>query len=217
VRLDIITAISVNGFITEGRGRCSHDLIPLLDTPREILEHKWEIRRRYGAGLVGTNTVLDNDPTLTSHAVPGCDAVRVTVDANGRIPRGARFFDGSARTLIGVSARTPADYLRFLADRGVEAVPAGEERIDPAALLAGLAERGIASVLCEGGGLLNRSLLAAGLVGRMFLLVIPLVLEATSVNLFEGGGPPARLRLDGCERQGEYVWLEYAVGGGSAT
>lgn len=217
MRLDIITAISVNGFITEAQGRCSHDLLPLLGTPREVLEHKWEIRRRYGAGLVGTNTVLDNDPTLTSHAAPGYDTVRATLDAKGRIPRGARFFDGSARTLIGVTGRTPADYLRFLAERGVEAVPAGEEGIDPAAFLAGLAERGVESVLCEGGGLLNRSLLAAGLVGRMFLLVFPLVLEATSVNLFEGGGPPARLRLDGCDRQGEYVWLEYAVTGGGPT
>ena len=132
----------------------------------------------------------------------------------GPHPGGARFFDGSARTLIGVCARTPAS---TCAPRGARRRGGRrEERIDPAAFLAGLAERGVESVLCEGGGLLNRSLLAAGLVGRMFLLVFPLVLEATSVNLFEGGGPPARLRLDGCERQGEYVWLEYAVTGGSA-
>lgn len=183
----------------------------LLDTPRAILEHKYAIRRRYQAVLVGTGTVLADDPSLASHAVPGFTVVRITLDAGGRIPRRSRVFDGSVRTLIGVRARTPRGYLDFLAQRGVEAVPAGTERIDLAAFLAALEERGISSIACEGGGTLNRSLLAAGLVDHIHLLVLPLVLEARSVNLFAGLGPPARLRLEGCERQGDYLWLEYGV------
>ena len=212
MRLDILTAASVNGLITERPGAPSHDMEGLLGTPAEVLEHKRAIRRRYAAVLVGTGTVLADDPTLASHAAPGFAVVRITLDAAGRIPRHSRFFDGAARTLVGVSARTPRDYLDFLAQRGVEAVSAGEERIDLAAFLAALGERGISSIACEGGGLLNRSLLAAGLVERLHLLVLPLVLDAGSVNLFAGPGAPARLYLQGCERQGEYLWLEYAVG-----
>jgi riboflavin-specific deaminase-like protein len=213
VRIDVLTAISINGLITERPGAPSHDMESLLDTPREVLEHKREIRRRYSAVLVGTGTVLADDPTLASHAAPGFEVVRVTLDASGRIPRGCRIFDGSARTLVGVCARTPRDYLGFLSQRGVDAVSAGEDGIDLVRFFAGLAARGISSIACEGGGRLNRSLLAAGLVGRIHLLVLPLALEARSVNLFEGPGAPARLDLLGCERQGEYLWLEYEVRG----
>lgn len=211
MRLDLLTAASINGLITERRGENGDGMAVVLDTPREVWERKWALRRRYEAVLVGTGTVLADNPGLVSHAVPGFEAVRITLDAHGRIPRHSRLFDGSVRTLVGVGARTPRESLGFLAERGVEAIPAGDDRIDLAVFLAALEERGISSVVCEGGGQLNRSLLDAGLVDRIHLLVIPLVLEARSVNLFEGLGPPARLRLEGCERQGEYVWLEYSV------
>jgi riboflavin-specific deaminase-like protein len=212
MHLALLTAASLNGLITQARGRPGEDLTAVVDTPRAVWERKWAIRRRHQAVLVGTGTVLVDDPSLASHAVPGFEVVRITLDASGRIPRQARFFDGSVRTLVGVCGRTPREYLDFLRERGVEAVPAGgagEERIDLAAFLAGLEERGLSSIVCEGGGTLNRSLLTAGLIDRIHLLVIPVVLEARSVNLFEGFGAPVPLRLEGCERDGEWLWLEY--------
>jgi len=212
MHLALLTAASVNGLITQARGRPGEDLTAVVDTPREVWERKWAIRRRYQAVLVGTGTVLVDNPRLASHAVPGFEVVRVTLDAAGRIPRHFRFFDGSVRTLVGVCGRTPPEYLEFLRERGVEAISAGvasEDRIDLAAFLAGLEERGISSIACEGGGTLNRSLLTAGLVDRIHLLVIPVVLEARSINLFEGLGAPVPLRLEGCERDGDWLWLEY--------
>ena len=211
MRVALLTASSVNGIITGERGRDAHELAGFLGVPGEVMEHKADLRRRSGAVLVGTETVRVVDPTLTSHAVPGERCVRATLDRKGRLSREARFFDGSARTLVGVCAETPPDYLAFLAGRGVEAVPAGRDRIDLAAFLDGLAARGIGSVVCEGGGALNRSLLAAGLVERLHLLLLPAVLDAGAVNLFEGPGNPVRLRLEGVERIGEYLWVEYAV------
>ena len=211
MRVALLTASSINGIITGERGRDAHELAGFLEVPREVMEHKAALRRRYGAVLVGTETVRIVDPTLTSHAAPGERCVRATLDRRGRLSRQARFFDGSARTLVGVCEETPPDYLEFLAERGVEAVPAGRDQIDLASFLDGLAARGIGSVVCEGGGELNRSLLAAGLVERIHLLLLPAVLDAGAVNLFEGAGRPVRLRLEGGERAGEYLWLEYVV------
>jgi riboflavin-specific deaminase-like protein len=219
VHLALLTAVSINGLITQARGRPGHDLAAVVDTPREVWERKWAIRRRHQAVLVGTGTVLVDDPGLASHAVPGFDVVRITLDAKGRIPRQSRFFDGSVRTLVGVCERTPRDYLAFLRERGVEAVFAGaagdiDLAIDLAAFLAGLEVRGVSSIACEGGGTLNRALLTAGLVDRIHLLVIPVVLETRSVNLFEGLGVPVPLHLEGCERHGAWVWLEYRLAAG---
>ena len=211
MRVALLTASSINGIITGERGRDAHELAGFLGVPRQVMEHKASLRRRYGAVLVGTETVRIVDPTLTSHAVPGERCVRATLDRTGRLSREARFFDGSARTLVGVCAETPPDYRKFLTERGVEAVPAGRDRIDLTAFLEGLAERGIDSVVCEGGGALNRSLLTAGLVERIHLLLLPAVLDAGAVNLFEGSGDPVKLRLEGVERIGEYLWVEYLV------
>jgi riboflavin-specific deaminase-like protein len=213
VTLTISTSVSLNGMITPARGAAGESVIPFLDVPPGVIEWKREARRRHGVVLAGTGTVLVDDPTLSSHATPESPAVRATLDAAGKIPRSSRFFDGTARTLVGVTERTPREYLDFLAGRGVEAVVAGEERIDLPLFLAGLAERGLPDVLAEGGGTLNRALLAAGLVDRLWLIVFPAVLDAGSVNLFEGGGDLARFRLEGVERVGDFVMARYGRGG----
>lgn len=209
----ISTAVSLNGFMTPARGAPGKSLIPLLDLPPGVLEWKREARRRHDVVLVGTRTVLVDDPTLASHALPGRPAVRATLDAAGKIPRQARFFDGSARTLVGVVEGTPREYLDFLAGRGVEAIctegVTGEARVDLRRFLAGLAARGLPEVLAEGGGTLNRALLAAGLVDRLQLIVFPAVLDAGAVNLFEGGGGLARFRLEGVERSGDFLLTRY--------
>lgn len=211
MRVDLLTASSINGIVTIGRGRSSYDLVPFLNPPRELWEAKSAIRRRYGAVLVGTNTVLTNDPTLASHGSPDHPVVRATLDRTGRIPPHFRFLDSSVRTLIGVTGATPPAYLRLLEDRGVEAVPCGEEKPDLRRFLEGLGAKGIASVVCEGGGILSRGLLEAGLVERIHLMLLPVVLDAGSVNLFEGHGTPVALRLEQIERLGDYLVLRYGV------
>jgi riboflavin-specific deaminase-like protein len=225
VTFDLLTACAVNGALAPSPGGVSTAMVALLDTPPAVRERMYAVRRRYDAVAVGTGTVLTDDPTLTSHlpralfgasgasgAAGGGSAVRVTLDRTGRIPPQARIFDGSARTLVGVVAQTPRAYLDFLAVRGVEAVPCGEDRIDLAAFAAALAGRGLRRVVVEGGGKLNRELLRLGLVDRIHLTLLPAALDSHAANLFDGTGPPVRLSLLSCDRLGDYVFLEYQVG-----
>jgi riboflavin biosynthesis pyrimidine reductase len=141
--------------------------------------------------------------------------VRATLDRAGRIPRHFRVFDGSVRTLVGVCGSTPPDYLRFLEERGVEAVrcgaPGEESRTDLRLFLEGLEEKGIRSVLCEGGGILGRALLDQGLLNEIHLTLLPVILDGGSVNLFEGPGMPVNLTLAGMERVWETVVLTYKL------
>lgn len=219
MRVDLLTAVSINGLVTMGRGRSSYDLIEHLPPiAPEFWAVKAEIRRRHDAVLIGTNTVLTNDPTMASHGSPDHPVVRATLDRTGRIPRHFRFFDGSVRTLIGVTATTPPDYLRFLEERGVEAVPCGttgmtgeESQTDLCLFLDGLEAKGIRSMVCEGGGILNRALLDQGLVGDINVSLLPVILDGGSVNLFEGPGLPVPLRLEGVERVWDAVVLRYRV------
>jgi riboflavin-specific deaminase-like protein len=212
MRVDLLSAVSINGLVTMGRGRSSYDVIEHLPPiPPEFWAVKAEIRRRHDAVLIGTNTVLTNDPTMASHGSPEHAVVRATLDRTGRIPRHFRFFDGSVRTLIGVTGTTPPDYLRFLEERGVEAVPCGEDATDLGLFLEGLEAKGIRSVVCEGGGILSRALLEQGLLGDIHVLLLPVILDGGSVNLFEGPGMPVNLKLEGVERVWDAVVLTYSV------
>lgn len=212
MRVDLLSAASLNGLVTMGRGRSSYDVIEHLPPiPPEFWAVKAEIRRRHDAVLIGTNTVLTNDPTMASHGSPEHHVVRATLDRTGRIPRHFRFFDGSVRTLIGVTGTTPPDYLRFLEERGVEAVPCGEDRTDLRLFLEGLEAKGIRSVVCEGGGILSRALLDQGLLGDIHVLLLPVILDGGSVNMFEGPGMPVPLKLEGVERVWDAVVLRYSV------
>lgn len=209
--VSILTAASLNGIITPARGMRGESLIEYLEVPPEVWRWRAEVRRRHDAVFVGTNTVCVDDPALTSHVLPGGSAVRVTLDRTGKIPRESRFFDGSARTIVGISEAAPHEYRKFLEERGVEAVVAGESRIDLRRFLDVLRERGIREVVVEGGGTLNRALLSAGLVDRLYLMMIPAVLDAGSVNLFEGGGEISRFRLEAVERVGDFLMVRYRV------
>jgi 2,5-diamino-6-(ribosylamino)-4(3H)-pyrimidinone 5'-phosphate reductase len=212
VTFDLLSACSVNGALAAAPGGVSTAMAAMLETPPAILERMYAVRRRYDAVAVGTGTVLIDDPTLTSHVAAGGTAVRVTLDRAGKIPPQARIFDGSARTLVGVTATTPGAYLAFLAARGVEAVHCGQDRIDLAAFAAALAGRGLGRVVVEGGGRLNRELLRLGLVDRIHLTLLPAALDAGAANLFAGSGPPVRLQLLRCDQLGDYLFLVYRVG-----
>jgi riboflavin-specific deaminase-like protein len=212
MRVDLLSAASLNGLVTMGRGQSSYDVIEYLPPiPPEFWAVKAEIRRRHDAVLIGTNTVVTNNPTMASHGSPEHQVVRATLDRTGRIPRHFRFFDGSVRTLIGVAGTTPPDYLRFLEERGVEAVLCGEDATDLRLFLEGLEAKGIRSVVCEGGGILSRALLDQGLLGDIQVLLLPVILDGGSVNVFEGPGMPVPLKLEEVERVWDAVVLRYSV------
>ncbi|MAN59836.1 MAG: riboflavin biosynthesis protein RibD [Flavobacteriaceae bacterium] len=62
------------------------------------LSHK--LRTTEQAILVGTNTVLDDNPSLTSREWHGANPLRVILDRSGKIDGSAKVFDSEAPTLL---------------------------------------------------------------------------------------------------------------------
>jgi diaminohydroxyphosphoribosylaminopyrimidine deaminase/5-amino-6-(5-phosphoribosylamino)uracil reductase len=60
--------------------------------------HKW--RSEEMAILVGTNTALFDDPSLTTRLWPGINPIRIVVDMNLRLPQSLKLFDGKTPTII---------------------------------------------------------------------------------------------------------------------
>ena len=122
--------------------------------------------------LVGANTVLTDDPSLTARDVNASrQPVKVIVDATGRVaPTSKALSDGSeaiVATTHGASHETQTAWKEC----GAEVVVLGnsEDGVSLLELLDLLGQRQHLEVYCEGGGELATSLLRAGLVGRLEL------------------------------------------------
>ncbi len=59
-----------------------------------------KMRAEEGAILVGTNTIIDDNPNLTTRYWDGESPMRIVMDQNLRIPESAAIFDGAAPTVI---------------------------------------------------------------------------------------------------------------------
>lgn len=75
------------------------------------LVHKW--RSEEQAILVGTNTVIEDNPSLTVRNWKGENPVRIVLDRNLRIPNKARVFDGNVKTIVMTGSRQENQELRY--------------------------------------------------------------------------------------------------------
>ena len=62
------------------------------------LVHRW--RSEEAAILVGTNTALADDPSLTVRLWKGPDPIRLVIDKTLRLPLTLKLFDGQVRTIV---------------------------------------------------------------------------------------------------------------------
>ena len=62
------------------------------------LVHKWRTEEQ--AILVGTQTVIDDNPQLNARDWEGNNPVRVVIDQNHRIPKTAHVFDNQTKTIV---------------------------------------------------------------------------------------------------------------------
>ena len=113
-----------------------------------------DLRRITDAILVGVNTVIADDPRLTARDQDGSplprQALRVVVDSQGRLPPGAKLLSEPGHTLV---ASTKDGW--SLAGNQVEVAcfpQDGQGRVDLKSILQTLGERGVVSLLVEGGG-----------------------------------------------------------------
>ncbi len=144
--------------------------------------HAHRLRAESDAIVVGVETALRDDPSLTVRLDPPWprEPYRVVLDSRGRLPATARLIASAtaARALVAVTAAAPptaADALE-VAGATVLRVAARGGRVDLAALLGELAAREVRSVLVEGGGEVHAAFLDAGLVDRVAFFVAPRLL-----------------------------------------
>ena len=162
-------AQSIDGFIASRTGDANYV------SGEEDREHLHRLRALVDAVVVGAQTVVADNPQLTTRAVSGPSPVRVIIDPRARIPRDARVLtDGRAKTLWCVAAECrPSTALAPHVD--LVSLPIAAGRIQPPNLLGMLRERGLGRVLVEGGGRTVSDFLSADVLDQLYLTTAPIL------------------------------------------
>ena len=82
--------------------------------PARKLVHKW--RSEEQAILIGKNTALTDNPSLTTRLHKGLSPIRVLIDPKGKVSRRAKIFDNNQKTIVFTATRQPRiDKIEYIA------------------------------------------------------------------------------------------------------
>ena len=128
--------------------------------------------------MVGTVTVHRDNPSLTVRSWYGPDPLRVTIDRQGLLSTTNSIFDGKADTLLFTSLRNAAHCQSLMPKRSrTECIPVDFDDRVLEQILDTLYNRGITSLIVEGGTRLINSFIGARLCDEIRLFVSPTVLS----------------------------------------
>ncbi|SHK76730.1 bifunctional diaminohydroxyphosphoribosylaminopyrimidine deaminase/5-amino-6-(5-phosphoribosylamino)uracil reductase RibD [Hespellia stercorisuis] len=177
-----------------------------------------QIRSRYMGIMVGIRTVLQDDPMLNVRIPGEKSPIRIICDSGLRIPLESQICQSARqyRTIV-VCAEERQEKKAQLEVMGVEvlAVPSVDGKVDLVRLMHLLAEKGIDSILLEGGGTLNYSMLREGLVQKVIAYVAPKIFGGeTARTPVAGAGvqlpdEAVKMKLSEIHKAGEDLVLEY--------
>lgn len=162
-------AQSIDGKIATATGHSRW----ISSEPSRVFAHR--LRSLHEAILVGSGTVVKDDPELTCRLVRGRDPLRVVVDSKLKIPLNSRVLQeqDKAKTLVFTAAGHDRKKMAALSDRGIEVKVAGAGQVDLTAVLQELGKRQVSSLLVEGGAGVLTSFIREGLADRLIIISAP--------------------------------------------
>lgn len=147
-----------------------------------------ELRNEIDAILVGSRTLMLDDPSLTTRINDPAhkDPIRVVLDAGAYLDGERRVFhvESEAPTWVAVSEDRAYDFTDDLIR-----VPHGPGGVDMFLLMQELGKRNVTSLLIEGGGTTHASAFEAGIVDKVMFFIAPKIVGGRdAVTPVEGQG-----------------------------
>ncbi len=153
------------------------------------------LRSEVDAVLVGVNTILRDNPVLSSRRQRS--PIKVVLDSSLKVPDNARIFSKAspALNIVAISKkslnkRMTIEKIRRLNKKGVLIISCGRhDRVDLKELLGDLAELEIANLMVEGGGETAAGFIEEGLVDRVLFFIAPKIIGGRdAITSVEGQG-----------------------------
>jgi 2,5-diamino-6-(ribosylamino)-4(3H)-pyrimidinone 5'-phosphate reductase len=155
----------------------------------EDIARVYRLRNECDAVLVGVGTILADDPKLTvkeKYVKNPRHPLRVVLDSNGRTPSRSLVLSDAAKTLI-VTAK---GHETSFAGQHIEVVGCAVDEqglLDVTCILDLLYQRGIRTLLVEGGGTVIWSFLKSGLVDDLYVFISPCIIGGVDTPTMAGG------------------------------
>jgi diaminohydroxyphosphoribosylaminopyrimidine deaminase / 5-amino-6-(5-phosphoribosylamino)uracil reductase len=205
-------AQSLDGSITLRRGA------PLLISSTDSMRMTHRVRALHEAILVGVGTIESDDPQLTVRYADGDSPRPVILDSHLRIPVSAKVFNHPKQPIIAcleeVAYSAKAQELPISSTKILVVPDDGHGHIYLPSLLTILYNRGIKTLMVEGGAAIISSFLQQGLVDRAIITISPVLiggLNAITNPLGDKAGSFPKLNQMDTERLGDdiIVWGEF--------
>lgn len=135
---------------------------PISNDFSKILVHKK--RAEVASIMIGTNTAVKDNPTLTTRFWYGRNPVRIVLDRQGRTPTGYKLFDGKVKTIVFTESKKAEPFSENLTFIQIDFDNNVFNNIFPI-----LRKHKINSVLVEGGRILLQSLIDKGIWDEAYI------------------------------------------------
>lgn len=164
-------------------------------TGEEARKDVHQFRHAHDAILVGVNTVIKDNPSLTTRLeAGGKNPVRIILDNTLRTPLESRITnDGAAETIIVTGAHAEPERIKQFTELGIEIIKLETEKVGIPDMLKKLGDRGITSVYVEGGAEVHGSFLKEKAFQRVITYIAPKLLGGKNAPAAYGGAGIARL------------------------
>jgi diaminohydroxyphosphoribosylaminopyrimidine deaminase/5-amino-6-(5-phosphoribosylamino)uracil reductase len=155
--------------------------------------HVQELRHQHDAILVGVGTVIADNPLLTDRSghPRRRPLLRVILDSRLRLPLDSRLVQTAHDDLLVLCSFAEEKKKKQLLKLGVQVEqiprPTPEGHPDLPAVVRHLGNLGIASLMIEGGSMVNWAALSSGIVDKLFLYYAPRILGGTTSIPFAAG------------------------------
>jgi len=167
-------AMSMDGKIADSKGHSKWITGP------DARKYVQGLRRRTDAILVGTQTVIKDNPHLIPQPAYGRKPYRLILDTSGRIPLNRNVFkdENRAQTIYVTTNNCSPTRIKMLEKMGIQVWKTRMQKghISLSHLMKQAHKYGIMHILCEGGGELAAGLLQNKFVDEYFLFYAPCII-----------------------------------------
>lgn len=183
------TAISLDGKIATVAGESQW--ITSVESRKDV----HQFRHTHDAILVGVNTVIKDNPSLTARLEGGAkNPIRIILDTRLRTPpESAVINDQQAQTIIVTGAEVDSTRVKQFSAKGIEIIKLATPEIIIPDMLKKLGERGISSVYVEGGAEVHGSFLKEKAFQQVITYIAPKLIGGKSAPAAFGGEGIAHL------------------------
>lgn len=174
-------AQSADGLIDKTRSETNQNACRISNNFTQVEVHK--LRAQVQAILVGTETAVKDNPSLTVRYWYGQNPSRVVLDRSGRLDRKLTLFNDKVKTYI-ITEQTDALTERFKENKNIVIIPVTFNDHLQENLLIELGKKGIQSLLIEGGAQTLQSFIDKGLWDEA-------TIETADIHINDGIPAPA--------------------------